>query len=449
MAKLWTEGKQENQLDPRVEAFCFEKDVILDQKLVYYDIIGSIAHASMLESIQVLTNDEFIQLKKQLQKLLTDFQQNKWTIKVEDEDVHSAVEGKLDEIGAKLHTARSRNDQVLTDMRLFSKDHLLKVILKTIKLANLFLENAKKFEFVPMPGYTHLQRAMPASYGMWMASYTESLIDILSELQTSYQLQDQSPLGSGAGFGVSLDIDRQWTSDKLGFAKVQSNSLYCQNSRGLFEANLLSSLTSVMSVTSRFAADICLYCSEEFSFIDLPSQYFTGSSIMPQKKNPDLFELIRTKVLTLSSLESRVRHVTHGISSGYSKDLQEIKEPVMEGFQNVIQTLDVLNAVIPDMKPKEERLNSAMSSELFAAHEAYQLVKQGIPFRQAYHQIKKNLKKLTSTNAIDCIKNMKHIGATGCLGLDQLMEHLVQLEKNWLECQNTLHSHWNQLSEYS
>lgn len=443
--KLWAASPSASGLDPRVEAFCFKRDVELDANLVYHDVVGSLAQARMLKSIGVLDGAECQELCQKLVQQYETFKKGEWEITVEDEDVHTAIEGRLGPVGEKLHTARSRNDQVLTDMRLYCKDHLHDVVDAVLELAVHLKDVAAKYEMVPMPGYTHLQRAMPMSFGMWMGNFAEGLKDVVRELNLAYELMDQSPLGSGAGYGVSLEIDRPLTAKLMGFSRVQSNSLYCQNSRGHFEAVMLSAFTSLMSVVGRLSSDVCLFCSEEFKFLKLPSEFFTGSSIMPQKKNPDLFELIRAKVSGMAGLEMKVRGVTHGLSSGYSKDLQEVKEPVMEAFQTVKQTLDVLNAVIPDMAPNQEVLEKSMSPELFAAHRAYEMVKEGIPFRQAYRKVKEELHLLENVQANEAVKAMTHMGGTGNLQLSQLGEELASFQFLWSERRAQLQAAWDEL----
>lgn len=446
MAKLYASSSDgSTNIDPIVEKFCFAKDVILDKQLVYYDILGSMAHSSMLNKIGIIDNDEIKVLHSNLTQCYTTYKSGKWTIETQDEDVHTAVENRLGEVGKKLHTARSRNDQVLTDMRLYSKDHFLKIILACHQLSTTIAKSAQKFEHIPMPGYTHLQRAMPSSYGMWLGSFAEYLFDTIRECKNAYSLLDQSPLGSGAGYGVSLDIDRNISSELLGFARVQKNSIYCQNSRGYLEGVMLSALTSVMMACSRLSSDVCLYCSQEFNFLQLPDQFFTGSSIMPQKKNPDLFELIRAKVNQVNALCSSVRLIPHGLNSGYSKDLQEIKEPTFIALETVQDTLEVLNLVMVDIEPKTESLKNALSPDLFAAHEAYQLVKEGIPFREAYRQIKQKLDTLTVDNAEQCVLDMKHIGATGNLELNKLVQEIELSLKDTQSTYDQLQSCWNNL----
>jgi len=446
MAKLWSDSKS-FQLNKTVEAFCFAQDVVLDRKLVYYDILGSIAHATMLGKIGILSAEELEELHGELRNLWREYQTGKWEIETADEDVHTAVETRLGKVGEKLHTARSRNDQVLLDMRLYGKEQIHRVAELAIQLAQELVKGAQRYQFVPMPGYTHLQRAMPSSCGMWFGAYAEGILDSMQEIEVAYRLFDQSPLGSGAGYGVSLDIDRKMTSDLMGFAKVQNNSLYCQNSRGLFESTALSSLASLSALLGRFASDVCLFCSSEFGFLELPEQFFTGSSIMPQKRNPDLFELVRAKVSLLCSLEIRTRSLVHGLISGYSKDLQEVKAPLMEGFESMIGILSVVLTVMPELKPNKTRMSSALDPQMFATHQAYQQVKQGVPFRRAYKAVKEELGNLPVLSPEKCIREMKHQGATGNLGLENLGLELGLLDKSWQTRKIKLEQNWQQLLE--
>lgn len=448
MAKLWTKDGGNRGPDPKVEQYCFGKDVLLDASLVYYDILGSIAHAEMLKKIGILDEKEHADLTSALRRLYSGFLADEWKIDVQDEDVHSAVEGRLGPVGEKLHTARSRNDQVLLDMRLFMKDRLLSLGNLATDWAKALVEIAMKNEYIPMPGYTHLQRAMPMSFGMWAGAFAEALNDFVStELSAALQICDRNPLGSGAGYGVSLPIDREETTRLLGFAKTQINSLYCQNSRGLFESSALSALASLSAICGRFSSDICLFCSEEFRFLKLPDAYFTGSSIMPQKKNPDVFELARAKTAVIISLESRVRSVTHAITSGYSKDLQEIKAPVMEAFETVEDTVGVLSVVTPGIEPNGERLNDAMSPSLFAADKAYEMVRQGVPFRQAYRRVKEELDHLSVPPLEENLRSNTALGSTGNLQLKALESSILHLKNDWKRDREKLQSIWNQLLE--
>ncbi len=444
MAKIWTAQSKMNSL---VEKFCFARDVELDEHLVYYDILGSMAHATMLEKIGILTGKELQILLRDLTSLWKTHQSGKWKIEVENEDVHSAVEVRLGKIGGKLHTARSRNDQVLTDMRLYMKDRLAQVALELLELAQVTARNAKQHQNVPMPGYTHLQRAMPSSYGMWLGAYAEQWLDARHELDACWAMLDQCPLGSGAGYGVPFHLDRELTAKLLGFGRVQRNSIYCQNSRGPIEAMTLAALDAVAASCSRLSTDVCLFCSQEFAYLNLPDAYFSGSSIMPQKKNPDLFELIRAKAATLRGLSQGVRALTHGLTSGYSKDLQEVKGPVMEAFDQCLALLQVLKLVIADMQPNKKKLESAMAPELFAAHRAYQLVNEGMPFRQAYLHVKEHLDELQDFDAVLALSQSTHIGGTGNLMLKELLADLGKEHKKWQNRHQALAKVWARLLE--
>lgn len=443
MAKLWAaDGGDVHRL---VEDYCFAGDVVLDAALVRYDILGSLAHAEMLRKIGVLSAAELSALQTGLRRVLGSYERGRWRIEARDEDVHTAVETRLSKVGLKLHTARSRNDQVLTDMRLYSKDHLIRVAADLAGLAEVWVKLARRHEFIPMPGYTHLQRAMPSSVGMWLGAYGEALIDAFGELERAYGLLDQCPLGSGAGYGVALPIDRELTARLLGFSRVQMNSVYCQNSRGLFEASLISALAFPMAVASRMSADVCLYCSQEFGFLKLPNEFTTGSSIMPQKRNPDVFELIRAKSSRMLALETATRTATFGLSSGYSKDLQEIKGPVMEAFELTQKTLKVLALVSAGLEPQPTAMAAAMSPELFATEKAYELVSQGVPFRQAYLEVKANLGDLKAVDPVRSIRSSRHLGATGNLQLGGLLERIRARRADWKKREQVLYRHWNRL----
>ncbi len=443
MAKLWTAAP--GALHPAVEHFCFAADAALDGRLVRYDILGSLAHAQMLRSIGVLDKDEWRRLQHGLRRVLRAHERGRFTITTADEDVHTAVETRLGRAGEKLHTARSRNDQVLTDMRLLGLEQLCHTAIAAARAGRALLAQARRHEFLPMPGYTHLQRAMPSSYGMWMGAYGEELADTLVELDAAYTLMDQCPLGSGAGYGVGLKVDRRLTAKLLGFSRVQNNSLYCQNSRGHFEAVALSALASLTGVLGRLASDICLFCSEEFGFLKLSPGFTTGSSIMPQKRNPDPFELIRAKAVRLAALEQSVRLVTHGLISGYSKDLQEIKGPVIEAFDLAPACAQIIELAAPELVPNKKRLAAALTPDLYAADHAYDLVKQGVPFRRAYHRIKGQLDRLEPVDAEKNIRSKAHFGATGRLGLKENSARLRELETGWARRLRRLRAAWNRL----
>ncbi len=298
MKKLWSKG--ESKLDPFIEAFETKGDLLMDQKLVKYDCLASIAHAKMLCKINILSKSELAKLEKGLLEILSLNSQGKFLLKIGDEDMHTKIENflteKYGEAGQKIHTGRSRNDQILTAIRLYSKEIMEKIKQELIRLIKSFENFSKKYGLIKMPGYTHMQKAMPSSIGLWAGSFMDSFKDDCVLLNTAMELNDQSPLGSAAGYGTPLKLDREYTAKLLGFAKVQNNSLYCQNSKGKIEAVILAALTQILLTINKFASDIMLFTTTEFNFFQVSDKVTTGSSMMPQKKNLDLAELLRSKV---------------------------------------------------------------------------------------------------------------------------------------------------------
>lgn len=414
--KLW---QKDYNINKEIEKFTVGNDYILDKKLLKWDIAGSIAHAVMLNKIKVLSNNELGKIKKALKDIL----KIKFEIKQEDEDVHTSVEShltkKLGDLGKKLHTARSRNDQILLDTRLYSKAQLLGIKESLLALIKSLLNLAEKNKLVPMPGYTHTQKAMPSSVGLWAGAFLESLLDDLKLLDCAYELNNQSPLGSAAGYGVSLDVDRQLVADLLGFKKVQNNVLYCSNSRGKTESVILNALTHIMLDLGKLSTDLILFSTPEFGFFSLPAELTTGSSIMPQKKNPDVLELIRAKASLVQSYQFAIENVIKNQFSGYNRDYQLTKEPLIKGIETVKASINIMKLTINKLKVNKEKCIKACSPEIYATDKAIELVKKGMPFRDAYQKIGLNLKSLKKENPIANIKNKKHLGATGNLCLDK------------------------------
>ena len=425
--KLW---QKNYKLNKEVEKFTVGNDYLLDKNLVEYDIYGSIAHAIMLNNIGILTKNELKKLKKALIGILKLSQKNAFEIKLEEEDVHTAIESyltkKLGNLGKKIHTARSRNDQVLVDLRLYSKDKLLEVQQLVLELASALVNAANKYKEIPMPGYTHSRKAMPSSVGLYFGSFAESLIDDLEILDEAYELNDQSPLGSGAGYGLPLNINRQLVADLLDFERVQNNVLYVQNSRGKFESVIIFALSNVMGDLARLSNDLILFSMEEFGFFTLPDECCTGSSIMPQKKNPDVFELIRAKAAKLDSNLYFVKNVVFKMQSGYNRDLQLTKEVLIESFEIAISTLKMFKIIAKKIKVNKQKCIKACTKELFATQHAYGLVKKGISFRDAYEETAKKLESLPEINPLKNLQSNKHIGATGSLGLDKLKNEIKE-----------------------
>lgn len=409
MKKLWK--NTETKLNNIVDEYCFKEGVELDNSLVIYDVYGSIAHAKMLSKIGILNSGEFNKLKKCLNEIIILHKNGQFKIDEDDEDVHTKIENylteKLGDSGQKIHTGRSRNDQVLVDLRLYSKEQLSNMNASIYQLIETFVKFAKKYEFVPMPGYTHMQKAMPSSVGMWAGSFAEQLLDQLNILKSIYKLNDQSPLGSGAAYGVSLPIDRELTAKLLGFSKVQNNSLYCQISRPTIQLSIVQFLTQIMLCSSRFAQDLLLFTTSEFNFFEVDESICTGSSIMPQKKNLDLMEYVRAKTHVVIANQQLLSSMTAGLPSGYNADFGQTKKPLMESFEITSQTIEVLKLTLNLIKPNIDIMIKSCTPEIYATHFAYELVQKGVPFRKAYLEVKKNLKKLKSPNPVSFLRRAK------------------------------------------
>lgn len=440
--KLWEKGYQ---LDQLVEAFMTGDDPLLDQALIPYDCLGSIAHAKMLAKIGILTAEECHQLVHELGSLMRLSEEGKFKILPEDEDVHTALENaltrKLGPIGKKIHTARSRNDQVLLDMRLYSREWLLKIVQDVLGLIESLLSFAERYHAIPIPGRTHFQRAMPSSLGLWAGAFAESLLDNVELLKTAYVLVDQCPLGSAASYGVALDIDRQYVADLLGFEKVQNNVLYANNSRGKFEAVILNALVQVMNDLSKSATDIIIFSAPEFGYMGLPEKFCPGSSLMPQKRNPCPLELMRAKSATLQSYLFQVLEIVRALPSGYNRDFQETKRPLMQGFETTCLSLNVLNQMIPSLEVREKQCIGAFTSEVFATDQVLKLVKEGRPFREAYSEIALHPEAVSMENPVENILSKTHLGATGNLGLDISRKKVEEYQK-W---QTALQHKWERV----
>ena len=335
MAKLWQ--TKSTSLHPLVEKYTVGNDYILDTKLLPFDIEASKAHAQALVKMKILTQAEFEKLKTGLNEILKLYKEGKFEIKQSDEDCHTAIENYLTEkygvLGKKIHTCRSRNDQVLVATRLYTKNELKEISRELINAQKVFLKIAKKYEFVPMPGYTHTRRAMPSSVGHWAAAYVEELINDHMILESAYKLNDQNPLGAAAGFGINMPLDRKLTTKLMKFDRVQVNTLYCVNSRGPSESFILSVMTKIMMTLGRLAGEMIWFSTPEFGFFNLPNEFTTGSSIMPQKKNPDVFEILRGNVNVVVSLQSQIRDISKNLISGYNRDTQLTKESLIEGLE--------------------------------------------------------------------------------------------------------------------
>ncbi len=392
MAKLWDKkgGMTTNQT---VENYTVGVDYLLDLELLPYDIQGSMAQAKMLHKIKILNAKELSTLLTGLNKILSLWKEGKFKIEKEQEDGHTAIEAYLTthygEVGKKIHTGRSRNDQALTMARLFSREKLAESKKQIEELIKSLSAQVKKQGKIKMPGYTHMQRAMPSSVGMWLGSYHDSLQDDLLILDAVAKIIDQNPLGSAAGYGESiLGLDRNFTTKEMGFNRTQANPMYCALSRGKFENLVLQALSSVMFDIGKLASDLLLFTTKEFSFFTLPDSFKTGSSIMPQKKNYDVLELIRGNIAIFNGYQDQVEGVIKNLPAGYNRDFQLTKEPYIKGVRLALDTIEVMTLVVKDLEAKKENLENACTSELYATDEALKLVKAGKSFREAYQEVK-------------------------------------------------------------
>ncbi len=394
--KLWEKGIP---TDKKIDQFTVGNDRELDTVLAKYDVLGSIAQAKMLHKTGLLTKQEKNDLIHALEEILQEIEKGNFRIEDDFEDVHSKVEflltEKIGEAGKKIHTARSRNDQVLVDMNLYLKDELIEIKTQTKHLFDLLLELAEKYKNILLPGYTHFQIAMPSSFGLWFSAYAESLIDDVILLNAALKIVDQNPLGSAAGYGSSFPIDRTFTTQELGFNTLKYNSVAAQMSRGKSEKSTAFALSSLAGTLSKLAMDVTLYMSQNFNFLSLPAHLTTGSSIMPHKKNPDVFELIRGKCNKIQALPYELTLITNNLPSGYHRDLQLLKEGIIPAIQTMKACLDIAHYSIKDIQVKENILDDKKYDYLFTVDALNELVTQGIPFRDAYKIIGKQVEKGT------------------------------------------------------
>ncbi|MBI2404660.1 argininosuccinate lyase [Candidatus Gottesmanbacteria bacterium] len=401
MKKLW---QKQWKLNDTIEAFETQGDLVLDQKLVDADVYGSLAHAAGLFKIGILSPKEFEMIKIGLKEILVLAQKGRLILKMGDEDVHTKIENYLTkhygEVGKKIHAGRSRNDQVFVAIRLFTKEHLLNIWGNLLALTDAFVVFGKTHETTILPGYTHMQKAMPMSLGMWAGAFAQNLLDDLTLLKAAYTLNNQSPLGSAAGFGVPLPLPREYTAKLLGFDSVQENPLACQNSRGKIEAAVVAALVATYQDVTKFASDVLLFTTSEFNYFTVAPELCTGSSIMPQKKNVDIAELLRSKVHLFLGYYVQLVSVSSNLISGYNRDLQDSKKPLFESLDIAKNGLEVATLLVKNIKPNKEVIAKAITPEIFATHHALELVKKGMSFREAYDTVGKNLSSLSQSTRI-------------------------------------------------
>ena len=417
--KLWDKGIS---IDKKIEQFTVGNDRELDMNIAEYDVQASLAHAKMLAEIHVITTDELQQLEEGLATLKEQINEGTFCIETQFEDVHSKIEFELTkkygEVGKKIHTARSRNDQVLVALQLYYKDSLKLVNSKVDLLFRTLLDLAETHKDKLLPGYTHLQVAMPSSFGLWFSAYAEILIDDIYLLEAALKTVDQNPLGSAAGYGSSFPIDREFTTKELGFSGLKYNVVAAQMGRGKNERTIAAALGGLCNTLSRFAMDICLYMSQNFNFISFPDELTTGSSIMPHKKNPDVFELIRGKCNKIQSLQTEMILITNNLPSGYHRDFQLLKENMMNAFLEVQDVLDIFNYSIQQIIVKNIDMNDEKYKYLFTVDNMNSMVQEGMSFREAYQQVGSQV--LDGTYVPDTSKKHTHVGSIHNLSLDKI-----------------------------
>ncbi|MBJ7879588.1 argininosuccinate lyase [Gelidibacter salicanalis] len=424
--KLWDKGIS---IDKKIEQFTVGNDREIDLHIAKYDVQASLAHAKMLKSIGILTADELVQLQGGLQTLAKEIEDGTFKIDAQFEDVHSKIEFELTktlgEVGKKIHTARSRNDQVLVALQLFYKENLGLIHEKTEVFFNTLLNLAETHKKALLPGYTHLQVAMPSSFGLWFSAYAELLIDDVYMLSAALKTVDQNPLGSAAGYGSSFGIDRELTTKELQFATLKYNVVAAQMARGKSERTIAMTLGSLCNTMARFAMDICLYMSQNFGFITFPDELTTGSSIMPHKKNPDVFELIRGKCNKIQALQTEMVLITNNLPSGYHRDYQLLKENMILAINDVKDILDIFTYAIQQIEVKDIDLNDAKYQYLFTVDNINTLVEGGMSFREAYQIIGKQVQE--GTYKPDTSKEHSHVGSIGNLCLEQIKAKFPKL----------------------
>ncbi len=419
--KLWDKGTPVNKA---IEEFTIGNDRELDVHLATHDILGSMAHVTMLESVGLIEKEELPILLKELKKLYNEASEGNFSIADGIEDVHSQVEflltQSLGDLGKKIHSGRSRNDQVLLDLKLFTREAIREIAESTSALIDILLSRAEETKDILMPGYTHLQVAMPSSFGLWFSAYAESLSDDLELLQSAYRITNQNPLGSAAGYGSSFPLNRQMTTDLLGFENMNYNVVYAQMGRGKVEKIVSFALANLAATLSKLAYDVCLFMSQNFNFVVLPPEFTTGSSIMPHKKNPDVFELTRARCNKLQGVPSQISLIINNLPSGYFRDLQMVKEVFLPSFKELNDCLNIAGLALKNMSVNNDILNDDKYNYLFSVEEVNKLVLQGIPFRDAYKQIGNQIENGTFAPE----KNVKHVheGSIGNLCLKNISE---------------------------
>lgn len=428
--KLWEKSTKVNE---KIEKFTVGKDREMDLYLAKYDVLGSLAHIKMLESVGLLEKDELEILTVELKSIYQIAERKELLIEDGVEDVHSQVElmltRKLGDVGKKIHSGRSRNDQVLVDLKLFTRAEIEKTVKAVSALFDVLIEQSNRHKNVLMPGYTHLQIAMPSSFGLWFGAYAESLADDLQLLLSAWKITNRNPLGSAAGYGSSFPLNRQMTTELLGFDTMNYNVVYAQMGRGKMERVVATALASVAATIAKLAFDACLFTSQNFNFIKLPDEFTTGSSIMPHKKNPDVFELTRAKCNKIQAVPQQITLITNNLPSGYFRDLQLIKEVFVPAFEELHDCLEMTAMMMARIEVNKSILDDSKYDYLFSVEEVNRLVLEGMPFRDAYKKVGLEIE----AGNFKPDKNIRHTheGSIGNLCNEQIRAYKESVEKEF------------------
>ena len=431
MAKLW---QKQYKLDELIERFTVGADYLLDRQLLVADCAASVAHARMLAEVGLLSHDEREKLERELGAIAREAAEGRFEIAREEEDGHTAIENRLTarlgEPGEKIHTGRSRNDQVITAVRLYLKGYLLELFGAAAAAAELLFERAGRYADLPMVGRTHTQPAMPSTVGLWLAAYGEELLDLLQLLHGTYALVDQSPLGAAASYGVPLPLDRERVAELLGFARVQNNVLYVNNSRGRIESLVLELLDQIGLTLNKLATDLILFSLPEFGYVSLPEELCSGSSIMPQKRNPDGLELVRAKSGMLAGWAAQVKNAVRSLPSGYNRDFQETKQPLFAAAAAALDCVRVMTLTIDRLEVHPDRLRAAFTPEVFATDAALEKLRAGRSFRDAYREVAAHPEAAGARDPKQAIAARTATGSPGNLALENPRARLTAL-RTW------------------
>jgi argininosuccinate lyase len=428
MSKLW---QKNGQVTTAVEKFTIGNDQLMDQYLAAYDVLGSIAHTTMLAEVGLLTKEEQVKLKNALVEIYALVQAGNFSLANGVEDIHSQVEmlltEKLGDIGKKIHSARSRNDQVLVDIKLFLRAELISLTHAIESLFTLLQDKSEAYKNDLLPGYTHLQLAMPSSFGLWLGAYAESLVDDMTTLQAAYKVVNKNPLGSAAGYGSSFPINRTRTTELLGFDTLNYNVVYAQMGRGKAERITAMALANVADTLAKLSMDACLFMNQNFGFINFPEELTTGSSIMPHKKNPDVFELIRSYCNRIKALPNEIMMMTTNLPSGYHRDLQLLKEHLFPAFEQLKNCIEMAALMIQNMQVKKNLLEDEKYKYLFSVEEVNNLVNNGMPFRDAYKKVGMDIENGQFTYSTKLTHT--HEGSIGNLGTEAVAKTMKKIVK--------------------